>query len=61
MVAHSNLPKTNICRSAISEQSLVKHTEINLESILFITYVKETPNLHTHTHNTHSLVIHLGL
>ena len=61
IVCTLNEIETNICRSAISEKSLIKHTEINFESILFITYVKEMPNLHTHTHNTHSLVVHLGL
>ena len=27
-----------------------KHTEINFEYIISITYVKDTPNLHTQTH-----------
>ena len=39
-------PLTKICKS------LIKHKEINFDSITFITYVKEMPNLHTHTHNT---------
>ena len=30
----------------------MKHTKINFESILPITYVKEMSNLHTHTQHT---------
>ena len=48
---HKQIP---ICSSAISEYSLIDHTEINFKSILSITYVKDTPNLHTHTHYSHS-------
>ena len=35
--------------------SLIKHTEINFDSIPSIIYVKEMPNL-----RTHSLLINLG-
>ena len=32
-------------------QKLIKHTKINFQSILYITYVKDMPNLQTtHTH-----------
>ena len=60
MEAHSARQYTNICRSAISELSLIKHTEINFESILSITNVKEMPNLQTHTQHT-LIRVHLGL
>ena len=53
MEAHSARPITNISRTAISGQSLIKHTEINFESKPSITYVKEMPNLHTHTTHIH--------
>ena len=53
MEAYSARPLTNICRSEIGKQSLIKHKEINFESILSIMYVKDMSNLHTH--NTHSL------
>ena len=59
MDLHSARAYTNICRSAISELSLIKHTDITFEFIPSITYVKVTP-IYTHT-PWGSLVIHLGL
>ena len=37
---------------SIREYSLIKHTEINFDSILSITYLKEMPIQHTHTQHT---------
>ena len=34
------------------QKSLIKHTKIYFDSIPSITYVKEMPNLHTHTKHT---------
>ena len=31
------------------KKTLIKHTEINFDTIISITYVKEMPNQHTHT------------
>ena len=57
MEAHSARPLTNVCKLAIIE-IIIKHTEINFESMLSITYVKEMQNLHTQ----HSLIrVHLEL
>ena len=53
MDANSALSLSNLCRSAISELSLIKNTEVTFESIPFITYEKITPNLHTHTTHIH--------
>ena len=44
---------TKICRLVIREQSLIKHKEINFDSIVYTTYVKQMSNLHS-TQYTHS-------
>ena len=33
----------------VARQPLINHAEINFDTILSITYVKEMPNLHIHT------------
>ena len=50
-------PLTKICSQAIREYSLIKHAEINFDTIISIMYVKEMPNLQTHTTHTHQWFI----
>ena len=47
---------TKIYRLVIKEWSLIKHNEINFDSIVYTTYVKEMSYLHTHNIQWYTLI-----
>ena len=53
MEESSARPYTKICRLVIREKSLFKHKELNLNSLVYTTYVKDMSNLHTYNTQTH--------
>ena len=54
---HSKLHNLRSFTFVHSSEALIKHTEINFKSILFITHVKEMPNLHTPTHTYYWFIL----